>query len=100
MNDAAQTIKYGVISMGDLLRDLWTWDSLVVAGRLHKPVCHIIKDPAVMKAVAVNLHASVATSLLLLPRDFSTQVVRDSANKFGAIVSCQSATPHMKFLFI
>ncbi|BDA51403.1 phosphatidate cytidylyltransferase, mitochondrial [Coccomyxa sp. Obi] len=72
------TIKYGVISMGDLLRDLWTWDSLVVAGRLHKPVCHIVKDPAVMKAVAANLHASVATSLLLLPRDFSTQDMYES----------------------
>lgn len=76
-----------MISVGDLLRDLWTWDSLVVAGRLHKPICHVIKDPAVMKAVAANLHASLATSLLLLPRDFSTQVVRDFTRKFDATIS-------------
>ncbi|KAK9902774.1 hypothetical protein WJX75_005730 [Coccomyxa subellipsoidea] len=66
-------IKYGVVGMDDLLRDLWTWDSLIVAGRLHKPVHHIVRDPAVMKAAAANLNAAMAASLLLLPKDFSTK---------------------------
>ena len=60
----AQVIKYGVVGMDDLLRDLWTWDSLIVAGRLHKPVHHIVRDPAVMKAAAANLNAAMAASLL------------------------------------
>ncbi len=62
--------------MEDLLRDLWTWDSLVVAGRLHKPVHHIVRDPAVMTAVTANLNAAMAASLLLLPEGFSTKVMQ------------------------
>ena len=71
---AQMVIKYGVVGTDDLLCDLWTWDSLIVAGRLHKPVRHIVRDPAVMKAVAANLSAATAASLLLLPKDFSTTV--------------------------
>lgn len=70
----AQVIKYGVIGVDDLVHDLWTWDNLLVAGRLHKPVRHIVKDPVVMEAVAANLQASLAASLLLLPKIFSTKV--------------------------
>lgn len=33
-----RVIKYGVISMDQLKRDLREWDSLYVAGRLQKPV--------------------------------------------------------------
>jgi hypothetical protein len=84
----AQVIKYGVVGMDDLLRDLWTWDALIVAGRLHKPVHHIVRDPAVMKAAAANLNAAMAASLLLLPKDFSTKVRRGwrlGSLNFGSI---------------
>jgi translocator assembly and maintenance protein 41 len=36
--DNVQRVKYGVISMDALLKDLTEWDSLYVAGRMQKPV--------------------------------------------------------------
>lgn len=69
-----QTIKYGVIGVKTLLRDFGTWDTLQVAGRLHKPVQHIITDPAVMAAIDTNLQSALAASLLTLPQAFTTAV--------------------------
>ena len=31
-------VKYGIIGLSELEKDLQEWDSLYVAGRLHKPV--------------------------------------------------------------
>ena len=69
-------IKYGVVGVDTLLRDLTTWDTLLVAGRLHKPVNHIVQDNAIMAAISVNLQAALAASLLMLPQGFTTQVPR------------------------
>ena len=68
-------IKYGVVGIEAAIRDLRAWDSLLVAGRLHKPVSHIVKDTAVMDAIDGNLQAALAAALLMLPASFTTLVL-------------------------
>ncbi|TIA84459.1 hypothetical protein E3P98_00124 [Wallemia ichthyophaga] len=66
-------LKYGVVSVDDLCRDLLDWETLYVSGRMHKPV-RIIKDDArVRLAQQVNLTSALRTALLLLPHQFSQQ---------------------------
>lgn len=45
-----QRIKYGVVSLAALQRDLRNWDSLYCAGRLHKPVLPVREDAGVAAA--------------------------------------------------
>ncbi|KAK9842097.1 hypothetical protein WJX81_008323 [Elliptochloris bilobata] len=68
-----QTIKYGVVGADVLLRDLRTWDTLYIAGRLHKPVLHLRRDAELSAAAEANLAAALAAGLLLLPSRFSTE---------------------------
>ena len=65
-------MKYGVIGMEPLIADLTTWNSLYVAGRLHKPVRNLQLHPAVEAAQAANLEGALRTALLLLPPQFTT----------------------------
>lgn len=67
---AGQRIKYGVTSTAHALQDLRNWDTFYIAGRLQKPVLHLVKDREVMKAVEHNVAAAAAASLLLLPSAF------------------------------
>lgn len=70
-----QLVKYGVISTAGLKDDLLTWRHLYAAGRLQKPVTHILPAPShIQAAQQFNLRAAAATALLLLPPAFSTQV--------------------------
>lgn len=64
-------IKYGVTSIDNLVKDLSTWDSLYLAGRLQKPVKILRDHPQVRLANQHNLIAAVRTALLLLPPDFT-----------------------------
>ncbi len=73
MNNA-QRIKYGVVSLATLERDLRQWDSLYCAGRLHKPVLSLREHPAAAAAQAANLLAALRVALLLLPERFTTDV--------------------------
>lgn len=64
-------IKYGVVSMKSLLHDLHTWDSLFLAGRLHKPVKILRDEPRARLVNQSNLLSAVRTALLILPEEFS-----------------------------
>ena len=64
-------IKYGVVNLDTLCRDLSEWDTLYLAGRLQKPVKILRDDPRVRLANQVNLISAVRTALLLLPPTFN-----------------------------
>lgn len=64
-------IKYGVVNLDTLCRDLSQWDTLYIAGRLQKPVKILRDDPRVRLANQVNLISAVRTALLLLPPTFT-----------------------------
>ena len=64
-------VKYGVISVDSLMRDLEEWSTLYVSGRMHKPVMLLDISPELNTASSLNLASSVRTALLLLPETFS-----------------------------
>ncbi|KAK3987221.1 mitochondrial matrix Mmp37-domain-containing protein [Cladorrhinum sp. PSN332] len=66
-------IKYGVVQLSTLERDLSQWDNLYLAGRLHKPVKILRDDPKIRLANQINLLAALRTALLLLPPKFTEE---------------------------
>lgn len=64
-------IKYGVVNLDMLCKDLSEWDTLYLAGRLQKPVKILRDDPRVRLANQFNLISAVRTALLLLPPTFT-----------------------------
>lgn len=65
------TFKYGVIDAEDFGRDLRTWRTLYVAGRLHKPVVTLLDGGAgVAGLIERNLRSAVHAALLQLPAAF------------------------------
>ncbi len=69
-----QDIKYGTVSTTALTRDLWTWDSMFMAGRLQKPVLVLVEDALINTAMSANLESALAAALLFLPAQFTSQV--------------------------
>lgn len=60
-------IKYGVVTVDDLLKDLTEWETFYLAGRLQKPVRHIYEvDHQLKKANQYNLESAFNLSLILL----------------------------------
>lgn len=66
-------IKYGVVNLNTLYKDLSEWDTLYLAGRLQKPVKILRDDPRIRLANQINLISAVRTALLLLPETFTEQ---------------------------
>jgi mitochondrial translocator assembly and maintenance protein 41 len=64
-------IKYGVVNLDTLTRDLREWDTLYLAGRLQKPVKILRDHPQVRMANQINLLSALRTALLLLPPKFT-----------------------------
>jgi len=62
-------IKYGVIRLTTLQRDLLQWDRLYIAGRLHKPVKTVITNPQIAAAQTLNLESALRVALLLLEEE-------------------------------
>ncbi|KAK6331531.1 Mitochondrial translocator assembly and maintenance protein 41 [Orbilia blumenaviensis] len=66
-------IKYGVVNLDTFCRDLTDWETLYLAGRMHKPV-KILRDEArVRLANQANLLSALRVALLLLPEEFTEQ---------------------------
>src|SRR5690606_32908410 len=78
--NVAKLIKYGVVNVDTLCRDLTEWDTLYMAGRLQKPVKILRDDARVRIANQANLISALRVALLLLPDKFSeTQLFRTIA---------------------
>ena len=68
---SGRLLKYGVVSRSVLEDDLSHWNSLYVAGRMHKPV-RVLRDHADTAALAAANHRSALTAaLLMLPAEFT-----------------------------
>ncbi|CAG8560203.1 5236_t:CDS:2, partial [Paraglomus brasilianum] len=103
------TIKYGVVSIDTICKDLLDWETLYVAGRMHKPVKILRDDARVRLANQVNLANALRTALLLLPKEFSEKqlylaisgdfrsVVGENPKKLENIVSDQMH--HFRLLY-
>ncbi|KAK5125956.1 hypothetical protein LTR85_011311 [Meristemomyces frigidus] len=64
-------IKYGVVNLDTLSKDLTEWNTLYLAGRLQKPVKILRDDPRIRLANQVNLISALRTALLMLPEKFN-----------------------------
>lgn len=71
-------MKYGVVSMQSLVNDLTLWNSLYIAGRMHKPVKNLrcpstaLNPSALDAAVNQNLRSALCAALLALPPEFDS----------------------------
>lgn len=64
--------KYGIVGEDRFISDLQHWDSLYLAGRLHKPVLSLIDmDAALSSAQRQNLIFALHAGLLRVPARFS-----------------------------
>ncbi|SCV03126.1 LANO_0G02300g1_1 [Lachancea nothofagi CBS 11611] len=66
-----QTVKYGIVSMENLLKDLATWNSFYLAGRLQKPVKILKNDLSVQYWNQLNLKAAATLAKHLIRKDSS-----------------------------
>lgn len=67
------TLRYGVIYASYFVRDLQTWNTMYIAGRMLQPIVtlKLTYDPRILDALEDNLVMAVHTALLLLPEKFT-----------------------------
>ncbi|KAA8499916.1 Phosphatidate cytidylyltransferase, mitochondrial [Porphyridium purpureum] len=73
-----QLIKYGVITVRHLLDDLRHWESLYVAGRMHKPVQVLQSNPLVELANEQNIENAARAALITLPEEFDEEQIYEA----------------------
>jgi translocator assembly and maintenance protein 41 len=61
------------VSVDTLCTDLLNWDTLYLAGRMHKPLRIIKDDPRVRLTQQVNLVSAARFALLTLPAHFTSE---------------------------
>ncbi|KAL9060784.1 MAG: hypothetical protein Q9162_000488 [Coniocarpon cinnabarinum] len=86
------SIKYGVVNLDTLYRDLSDWNTLYLAGRLQKPVKILRDDPKIRLANQVNLISALRTALLMLPEKFTERDLY-----FGIAGLSYIGDPRMRF---
>ena len=64
-------IKYGVVSLDTMKKDLTDWNTLYIAGRLHKPVNTLITNDSISIAQNENIAAAMRVAMLLCPQTFN-----------------------------
>jgi pseudouridine synthase len=83
-------MKYGVVQQQDLLRDLTQWETLYLAGRLHKPTLPLVYPPLpdwFVQAQHQNLQSATAAALLLMMMSGSGKNDRSWETFFRTIAS-------------
>lgn len=68
---SGHVIKYGIISTEDLVSDLIKWNTLYVAGRMHKPHLVLKDNNKVNEAQQINLDYAFNVARSLLPCRFT-----------------------------
>lgn len=65
-------LKYGVIPEDKLYDDLEYWETLYIAGRLHKPVMYLHMSPTFDSyLLSLNKRSALYSALLMLPEKFN-----------------------------
>ncbi|KAB8349508.1 hypothetical protein FH972_023534 [Carpinus fangiana] len=75
-------IKYGVVNLDTIYRDLSQWDTMYIAGRLQKPVKILRDDPRIRLGNQANLISALRAALLMLPEQFTE---RELYNKIAGL---------------
>lgn len=80
-------VKYGVVETSVLAQDLEHWNTLYLAGRMHKPVVTVKNNASIEQRQRVNLRSAISTALLLLPNVGSTASTDTSVSAVGETIS-------------
>lgn len=73
VNVQDEIVKYGIVSVEDMCKDLLYWNTLYVGGRMHKPIACLFDatNDRVPNAQQANLTSALRVALLMLPTSFT-----------------------------